>query len=168
MVPDMHFGPPKGTSYNFRLSAGKKEDTMPAKNGDTVRVHYTGTLEDGTVFDSSLDRDPLEVTLGEGMLIPGFENALLGMKKGESKTVVIKPEDAYGEHQEDLVLQISRANVPPHIKPETGALVQLSMEGGEELEAMITEVTTMAVTLDANHPLAGEELTFAIKLEDIR
>jgi FKBP-type peptidyl-prolyl cis-trans isomerases 2 len=141
---------------------------MPAKSGDTVLVHYTGTLQDGTVFDSSLDGEPLEATIGEGMLIPGFENALVGMAPGDAKTVTIEPSDAYGEHIEDLVLTVPRESVPPHITPELGVMVQLSMESGEDFEAMITDVTDAAVTLDANHPLAGETLVFELQLKEIR
>ena len=140
---------------------------MPAKNGDTVRVHYTGTLDDGTVFDSSDDREPLEATLGEEMLIPGFENALLGMEPGEKKTVTIAPENAYGEHMEELILTLPRQDVPSHMKPEPGMMVQLAMAHGEEFEALITDVTDETVTLDANHPLAGETLTFALELVSI-
>lgn len=140
---------------------------MPAKKGDTVLVHYTGTLDDGTVFDSSSDREPLEVTLGEGMLIPGFENALFGMNEGDKKTVTIGPEDAYGEHIVELVLSLPRDTVPAHVQPEPGMMVQLAMENDEEFDAVVVDVDDETVTLDANHPLAGENLTFALELVGI-
>lgn len=141
---------------------------MPAKNGDTVQVHYTGTLDDGTVFDSSTDGEPLEVTLGKEMLIPGFESALIGMEPGEKKTVTIAPQDAYGEHMPELVLTLPRADVPTHVKPEPGMMVQLAMTHGEEFEAVVVDVDDESVTVDANHPLAGENLTFALELMAVK
>lgn len=141
---------------------------MPAKNGDTVLVHYTGTLADGAVFDSSRDGEPLEATLGDGMLIPGFEKALAGMSAGDIKAVVIQPQEAYGEHLPELVLVIPREDVPDTIKPEPGMMVQLAMTHGEEFEAAITDVNEKEVTLDANHPLAGEALTFEIELVGVK
>lgn len=140
---------------------------MSIKNGATVRVHYTGTLDDGTEFDSSRDREPLEFTLGEGMLIPGFEKAVLGMSKvGDAVKVVIPAEEAYGERLEELVISVPRDQVPPHIEPEVGLMLQLMTDGGE-MEVAVTEVTEEAVTLDANHPLAGETLTFDIELVEL-
>ncbi len=97
-----------------------------AQNGDKVRVHYTGTLEDGTVFDSSRQRDPLEFTLGQGMLIPGFETGVLGMSRGDKKTVTIAPEDGYGEHHEAMVARIDRNDIPEDLKPEIGQQLQVS------------------------------------------
>ena len=140
---------------------------MGAKNGDTVRVHYTGTLEDGTVFDSSADREPLEVVLGEEMLIPGFEAALLGLAAGDKITVTIEPEDAYGEHTEELTLTVPREELPAHMTPELGLALQIATDEGMEFEAVITNVTDTEVSLDANHPLAGQRLTFAIELVEI-
>lgn len=137
---------------------------MPAKNGDTALIHYTGRLADGAIFDSSEGREPLEAVLGENMLIAGFENAILGMEIGEKKTITIPPEDAYGEHMEELVLTLPRRDTPAHMTPEPGMLVQLALEQGEEFEAVITEVTDTEIIVDANHPLAGEALTFAIEL----
>ena len=151
-----------------RKTYNKKGTTMPAKNGDTVLVHYTGTLADGAVFDSSRDGEPLEATLGDGMLIPGFEKALAGMSAGDVKTVVIQPQEAYGEHLPELVLVIPREDVPDTIKPEPGMMVQLAMTHGEEFEAAITDVNEKEVTLDANHPLAGEALTFEIELVGVK
>lgn len=141
---------------------------MPAKNGDIVLVNYTGKLADGTVFDSSEGREPLEASLGENMLIPGFENAVLGMEIGEKKTVTVSPEDAYGERIEELVLVLPREDAPSHMAPEPGMMVQLAMEHGEEFEAVITEVSDTEITVDANHPLAGEALTFELELVAIK
>lgn len=141
---------------------------MTIKNGDTVLVHYTGTLNDGTEFDSSRDREPLEFTLGEGMLIPGFEKAVLGMTKvGDNVKVTIPAADAYGDRIDELVISVPRDQVPPHIEPEVGLMLQLMTDDGE-MEVGITEVTDEAVTLDANHPLAGQDLTFEIELVEIR
>ena len=141
---------------------------MPVKNGDTVLVHYTGTLADGTVFDSSQGREPLEAMLGESMLIPGFESALIGMEIGEQKAVTIQPGDAYGERQAELVLTLPRNDVPGHVSPAPGVMVSLTMKNGEEFEALILKVNDSTVTVDANHPLAGEALTFKLELVAIK
>ena len=141
---------------------------MPVKNGDTVLVHYTGTLADGAVFDSSQGREPLEAALGENMFIPGFENALLGMETGDKKTVRIPPGEAYGEREETLILALPRKDMPGHVIPEAGVIVSLTMENGEEFEALILEVNEETITVDANHPLAGEELTFELELVGVR
>lgn len=137
---------------------------MPAKNGDTALIRYTGKLADGVIFDSSEGREPLEAVLGENMLIAAFENAILGMEIGEKKTITIPPEDAYGERVEELVLALPRKDMPTHMTPEPGMLVQLALEQGEEFEAVITEVADTEIIVDANHPLAGEALTFDIEL----
>lgn len=137
-----------------------------AAAGDTVRVHYTGTLEDGTVFDSSAQGDPIQFTIGKQHLIPGFENAVIGLDVGEKKRVVIGPDQAYGPHHEDRVIQMERSRLPPEPEPETGAvLVGRTPEG--EIQFRIVEVAEETVTLDANHPLAGERLTFDVELVEI-
>ncbi|MBQ4568224.1 MAG: peptidylprolyl isomerase [Desulfovibrio sp.] len=140
---------------------------MPVKQGDTLRVHYTGTLTDGTVFDSSRERDPLEFTLGRGMLIPGFESAVMGHEAGETVTVTIPPEDAYGEVDLELIFTVARSQVPAHIPLEVGTPLQLSNEQGQ-MDVIITEVDAEEVTLDANHPLAGKALTFEIEILEIK
>lgn len=134
--------------------------------GDKVRVHYTGTLADGTVFDSSRERDPLEFTLGSGMLIPGFEQAVIGLGQGESVTVEIDPEDGYGPYDPELVFTVAKAQVPSHIPLKEGTPLQLSNEQGQ-MDVLITEVGPEEITLDANHPLAGKILTFAIEVVEI-
>ncbi len=138
-----------------------------AKLGDTVRVHYTGKLDDGTVFDSSNGGTPLEFTLGEGQIIPGFEQAVLGMSPGDSKTEVIPVENAYGEHREDMVVVVDRAQMPSDMAPEIGQQLQIQQPSGQAIPVVITEISESEITLDANHPLAGEDLTFDIQLVEI-
>lgn len=135
------------------------------KNGDTVKVHYTGTLADGTVFDSSLEREPLEFTLGEGQLIPGFEKTVLGMSAGESRTVIIPAEEAYGPYREEMVLEVPRTQLPTDMQPQVGMQLQIGEEQGEGMLVQITQVSDSNITLDANHPLAGKDLTFNIQLQ---
>ncbi|HEX30313.1 TPA: peptidylprolyl isomerase [Candidatus Poribacteria bacterium] len=138
-----------------------------AKRGDTVKVHYTGKLEDGTVFDTSLDRPPLQFTIGEGRLIPGFEEAVIGMSPGESKTVKVPADRAFGPHYEEMVLVVDRAEFPEHIDPEIGQQLQISQMDGRTIIVTVTDVSESTVTLDANHPLAGKDLIFDIKLLEI-
>lgn len=138
-----------------------------AKQGDTVKVHYTGKLDDGTVFDSSTSGDPLQFTIGEGMIIPGFEQAVLGMAPGDSKTELIPTDQAYGPHQEEMVVVIDRQQMPAEIQPEIGQQLQIQQPTGQVIPVVITDVSGSAVTLDANHPLAGEDLTFDIELVEI-
>jgi peptidylprolyl isomerase len=138
-----------------------------AKTGDTVKVHYTGKLDDGTVFDSSADREPLEFKLGSGSIIPGFERAVLGMSLGESKTETIPTDDAYGPHLEEMVVVVDRQQMPAEIEPQVGQQLQLQQQDGQVLPVVITDVSDASVTLDANHPLAGEALIFDIELVEI-
>jgi peptidylprolyl isomerase len=138
-----------------------------AKNGDIVKVHYTGTLEDGTVFDSSKERDPLQFTLGKGQLIKGFEEAVIGMSVGETKSVSIPSDEAYGSHREDLLLKFNKSDFPPDIEPKGGLVINLVSPDGRNLLATITEMSGDSVTLDANHPLAGKDLTFNIDLVEV-
>lgn len=134
-----------------------------AQIGNDVKVHYTGRLDDGTEFDSSREREPLGFTLGEGQLIPGFERAVIGMTVGDSKTVKVPAEQAYGPHHEEMVLEVPREQFPPNISPAVGQ--QLEMHQGERvIQVRVTEVSPKDVTLDANHPLAGQDLTFEIEL----
>lgn len=134
-----------------------------AKSGDTVKVHYTGRLDDGRVFDSSRDRDPLEFQLGTGQIIPGFEQAVEGMEPGDTKTVTLPPDDAYGPRRDELVRSLERDRFPDHLDPEVGQ--QLEMRQGEEVFLVtVTDVSDAEVEIDANHPLAGQELTFDLEL----
>lgn len=135
-----------------------------AKYGDKVTVHYTGKLTDGTVFDSSNGSTPLEFRIGEGQIIPGFEKAVLGMSAGESKTTHLKIDDAYGPHRPEMVVEVSRSQMPSEIEPEIGQQLQIQQPDGGVIPVVITEVNDTTITLDANHPLAGEELIFDIEL----
>ncbi len=135
------------------------------KDGDTVKVHYTGTLEDGSVFDSSEGRDPLEFTLGQGQLIAGFEKTVLGMTAGESRTVKIPAEEAYGPYRDEMVLAVPRSQFPPDMNPEPGLQLQVGQDDEHKMLVTITKITDDEITLDANHPLAGKELTFSIQLQ---
>ena len=138
-----------------------------AKQGDSVKIHYTGRLDDGTVFDSSKGREPLEFKLGEGQVIPGFEVAVLGMATGDTKTARIEAEDAYGPHREEMVLKVEKGQFPEDIEPQIGQQLQLGQPGGEVVRVVVTEVSEADVTLDANHPLAGKALSFDIELVEI-
>lgn len=135
-----------------------------AKNGDKVTIHYTGKLLDGTVFDSSQGRDPLPFTIGSGQVIPGFEEAVIGMAIGESKTVNIPVEKAYGPRNEEMVINVPKNQVPPDIEPEVGMQLQLMNEANQPIVVRVVEVTDEHVALDANPPLAGQELVFDIEL----
>jgi peptidylprolyl isomerase len=138
-----------------------------AKKGDTVNVHYTGKLEDGTVFDSSVDREPLQFTISEGRILPGFEKGIIGMKPGDTKTVNIPADKAYGPHRKDLVLVVDKSKIPSHLKPEVGQQLKLNQPDGRAVPVRVTDITQSKVTLDANHPLAGKDLTFEIELVEI-
>jgi peptidylprolyl isomerase len=138
-----------------------------AKTGDTVKVHYNGFLDDGTLFGSSRGHDPLELTIGEGKVIPGFENAVIDMEEGGQKTVTIPPEDAFGVYRENLVTTINKSKIPSDVELEVGKT--LLFRGGEDpnVSATVKELTGNEVTLDANHPLAGKELVVDIELLEI-
>jgi peptidylprolyl isomerase len=138
-----------------------------AQNGDKVRVNYVGTLEDGTVFDSSLERDPMDFTIGDDQLIPGFQNAVVGMTQGDKKTVNIKADEAYGPYQEQLVQEIAKSNLPADLEVERGTRLSANDGQGNTIPVTVVEVKEETITLDANHPLAGEDLTFEITLVDI-
>jgi peptidylprolyl isomerase len=137
---------------------------MGAKRGDTVKVHYTGKLDDGTVFDSSVNQEPLEFTIGTGGIIPGFENAVLGMSPGDSKTEHIPADQAYGPYVEEMVVTVDRQQLPAGIQPEVGQQFQIQQSPDQIIPVIVTDVSDSKVTLDANHPLAGEDLTFDIEL----
>lgn len=142
---------------------------MAIKKGDKVKVNYVGTYDDGTVFDSSKHGDhnhPIEFVVGEGHVIKGFEDAILGMEKEEEKTIRLKPEDAYGEHNDKLIKKISRKSLPADQKPEKGMQIILSTPEGQKFPAQITEVTDDDITIDLNHPLAGKNLNFKITVVD--
>lgn len=138
-----------------------------AKSGDTVRIHYTGTLDDGTEFDSSSGREPLEFALGGGQVIPGFDSAVDGMAIGESKSVTIEPDQAYGTRHEQLVQEVPKSALPQEIAPAVGMQLQSQSPEGQVMNLVITDVADETITVDGNHPLAGQTLTFAIELVEI-
>lgn len=138
-----------------------------ARSGDTVRVHYTGRLADGSVFDSSEGRDPIQFTLGQGQVVPGFERAVTGMQPGEERTVTIPAEDAYGPRRDDLVFSVGRDQFPVNVEPEVGQQLQVQQQGGQTGIVRVAEVSDEAVALDANHPLAGQDLIFDLELVEV-
>lgn len=138
-----------------------------ANYGDLVKVDYTVKLQDGTVFDTSIGKTPLEFTLGSDKIISGFTKAVLGMRVGETKTVTIPPDDAYGSSHEELIVEVPRSEIRAGVIPEVGMEMQQVAEDGSVITAVITEMTPTTVTLDANHPLAGKEITVDIKLLSI-
>jgi len=138
-----------------------------AKKGDTVKVHYTGKLNNGEIFDSSEGRQPLQFTLGSGQVIKGFEEAILGMNVGETKTTEIPMGDAYGQRNEEIVMQVGLDQFPPDIKPAIGLQLEIGQQEGQPVIVTITEVSDTHATLDPNPPLAGQDLTFEVELVEI-
>ena len=138
-----------------------------AKNGDTVKVHYTGKLDDGVVFDSSVKREPLQFTLGGRQVIPGFEEAVVGMEPGQSLTVTIEPLKAYGPYRQEMIQKVNRAEFPPDLNPQVGEELQAHQPNGQVTIVRVIEADETNVTLDANQPLAGKNLTFDIELVEI-
>jgi len=150
------------------LTNGCNGGSAMASEGDTVRVHYTGTLEDGPTFETSVGREPLEFTLGEGNMIPGFEKAVYGLKVGNSKTVTIPAEEAYGSHRDDLVVVIEREQLPADLAPKVDQQLQMQQTDGRTAVVIVTDVSETTITVDANHLLAGKDLTFEIELVEIK
>ena len=138
-----------------------------AKAGDRVKVHYTGTLSDGMVFDSSADGEPMEFTIGGQEVVPGFEQAVIGLDIDESVTTTIPAKEAYGDHREDRVVTIDRDDLPLGADPKVGQSLRITLADGRKAIAGVRRVTETAVALDANHPLAGQDLTFEIRLVEI-
>ena len=138
-----------------------------AQNGDKVKVHYTGKLEDGTMFDSSADSEPLELTLGNGLAIAGFEKAIVGMNPGESKTVDIPVDEAYGPYLEEHVATVTRDGIPDDGQPQLGEVLTMRSPEGQESRVRVKAMSDNSITLDGNHPLAGKDLTFDIELVEI-
>ena len=137
------------------------------RSGDTVKVHYTGRFGDGRVFDTSHGQEPIEVTVGEGRVIPGFEQAVASMEPGEEKTVTIPADQAYGPHRAELLVSIDREQFPEHIEPRVGQQLQVRRNDGEQAVVKVADISPTHVTLDANHPLAGEDLTFDLQLVEV-
>ena len=137
------------------------------KNGDKVKVHYHGRFTDGTTFDSSEGREPLEFTVGEGNVIKGFDDGVMGMSIGDKKTVSIQAGDAYGDKSEDMLVEFPREQFPPDMNPEVGMQLNMTNGNGQVILVTIVEVKEDTVILDANHPLAGKDLIFDIELVSI-
>ncbi len=144
-----------------------QNETAQAKVGDTIRVHYTGTLDNGTVFDSSVGREPLEFTIGRGQMIPGFDKGVVGLNPSESKTITIPADQAYGPYRQDLVQVVARDQLPTDSELEVCQMLQSRQPNGQIILVTVTNVTDSNVTLDANHRLAGKNLTFEIQLVEI-
>jgi peptidylprolyl isomerase len=138
-----------------------------AKDGDKVKVHYTGQLESGDVFDSSRQHDPLEFVIGGGNVIPGFENGIIDMEEGDTKRITIPPEGGYGERREELMVRVLKKEFPAHITPAIGQQLQIKQGEGDILNVNIIAMDEESVTLDANHPLAGQTLLFDVELVEI-
>lgn len=138
------------------------------KQNDTVKVHYTGKLADGQVFDTSEGKEPIEFTLGEGQLIPGFENGLIDMKLNEKKTINIPVEQAYGQPREELVQEIDKSQLPPEIEPEVGMGLVSKTPDGREMNLLVAEVKEKSIIVDGNHPLAGKDLIFDLEVVEIK
>ena len=137
------------------------------KDGDTVKVHYTGKLEDGEVFDTSREQEPFEFTVGKQAVIPGFEKGVVGMEVGDTKTIEIPPEEAYGAKQDQLVVEVNKSEFPEDITPAIGQRLQIRQQDGNPIVVTITDLTEDIITLDANHPLAGYTLFFDVELVEI-
>ena len=140
---------------------------MKVKANDKVRVHYKGSLSDGVMFDSSEGRDPLEFTIGSVQIIPGFENGVIGMQVDESKTLNIPAAEAYGQPKAELILEVPKSQLPPEINPEIGLQLMSQTPDGQQTPLLVTEVKEDSIIVDANHPLAGKDLTFEITLVSI-
>jgi FKBP-type peptidyl-prolyl cis-trans isomerase 2 len=140
---------------------------MSAKKGDKVKVHYTGSLDDGTVFDTSKNREPLKFTIGEGQLIPDFEQSIIGLSPGDTKSIHIASENAYGPRREELVLTVSREELPQDFNPTEGQKVQLKQSNGQNVVVTVYNITEKEIKLDANHALAGKDLNFDVELVEI-
>lgn len=141
--------------------------TQAAKAGDTLRIHYTGRLDDGTVFDKSEGREPLQFTLGTGEIIPGLDRGVMGMEVGETREVKVAPEEAYGARDEGRVQSVPREAIPGHIPTEPGTQLSVQTQEGQTIPVVVSNATDSHVELDANHPLAGKTLTFDVTLVEI-
>ncbi len=141
--------------------------TMQAKQGDKVKIHYTGKLDDGDVFASSKNKGPIEFTLGQGQVMPGIEESVEGMKPGESKTVTVPSDKAYGPRRQELMQEIPKKEMPGDIKPEVGQRLNVKWSDGKETAVSVIDVSETSVTIDANHPLAGKDIVFELELVGI-
>ena len=140
---------------------------IKAKDGDTVRVQYTGKLEDGSVFDSSMEQDSLQFTIGKGQVLHGVEQAVIGMQPQESKTVLVPAAEAYGPHRDEMTTQVQRSQFPDSVELKVGQRLQIKQKNGQSIAVSVLDLSASTVTLDANHPLAGKDLTFDLQLVEI-
>lgn len=141
---------------------------MTIEAGNQVSVHYTGTFEDGEVFDSSRDREPLTFEVGAGQMIPGFDQAVVGMQEGETKKFTLDPDEAYGPRNEELLIDIPNANFPDDMKLEVGMMLQLTNQAGQPVPATVAEINEESVKMDVNHPMAGKTLNFDIEIVEVK
>jgi len=141
--------------------------TQTVRKGDTILLHYTGMYEDGKVFDSTLNKTPIPVEVGDGQMIRGLEKTVLGMQPGEEKTVTVEPEEAYGRYDENLLVEKPKEMIAENLFPKVGMKLMLVSQEGENVPAVVTEIKDESIKLDANHPLAGKTLVFDIKLVEI-
>jgi len=142
----------------------KEGEKVVVKKGDRIKVQYTGTLQDGTIFDKSKEGEPLEFTVGSGQIIPGFDKAVEGMKLNEEKKVTLKPENAYGKRDETAIREFPKNSLPENFKPEKGMMLRLQDQTGRAIPGTVTDITENNITIDLNHPLSGKDLTFNIKV----
>jgi peptidylprolyl isomerase len=149
------------------MDKNQMNDKMKVVKGNKVKVHYTGTLDDGTQFDSSAGREALGFEVGAGMMIKGFDDAVFGMQKGDKKKIHIEVADAYGEYREDLLNSVPKEHVPPELNPQVGQKLAVTQENGSQVSVTVKEVTDKKVVIDANHELAGKALNFEIELVEI-
>lgn len=140
---------------------------IKAKDGDTVRVQYTGKLEDGSVFESSMEQDSLQFTIGKGQVLHGVEQAVIGMQPQESKTVLVPAAEAYGPHRDEMTTQVQRSQFPDSVELKVGQRLQIKQKNGQSIAVSVLDLSDSTVTLDANHPLAGKDLTFDLQLVEI-
>jgi peptidylprolyl isomerase len=138
-----------------------------AELGDKVKVHYVGKLSNGEVFDQTQQEEPIDFEIGKGQLIQGFEQAIIGMEAGETKTEQVPYDFAYGERRDDLVLQLEKDKIPEHLNPQVGDQLEIKQDEGNNIPVVVKEITEQAMTIDANHPLAGQDLTFELELVEI-
>lgn len=138
-----------------------------AKYGDTVKIHYTGKLEDGTIFDTSINRAPLRFTIGEGSIISGLEEAVVGMEPGELKVIKVPSNKAHGPYDEELIVVIDRYEFPSDLEPRVGHQFDICQVDGRTVVVTVTNITEQEITLDVNHPLAGKDLIFHFQLLEI-
>jgi FKBP-type peptidyl-prolyl cis-trans isomerase 2 len=138
-----------------------------AELGDTVKVHYVGKLSDGEVFDQSKQEEPISFEIGKGQLIQGFEQAVVGMAAGDTKTEQVPYDFAYGERRDDLVLELEKDKIPEHLNPQVGDQLEIKQDEGNNIPVVVKNITEEGMTIDANHPLAGQDLTFELELVEI-